>query len=160
VTCFLFLILKERFINKPTNSQHKIMGFVQEFKDFAMKGNLIDMSVAVVMGAAFGAVSKVFIDGIFMPLVGLIFNVGDLSAQKIVLSPEVKDAAGKVITPESAILYGSFIGAVINFLIIAFIMFLIIKSINKMKKEEAAAPASTPAQEVLLAEIRDLLKKK
>lgn len=136
------------------------MGFLQEFKDFAMKGNLVDMSVAVVMGAAFGAVSKAFIDGIFMPLVGLVFNVGDLSAAKIILSPEVKDAAGKVVSPESAIMYGSFIGAIINFTIIAFIMFLIIKGINNMKKKEAAAPAPTPAQEVLLAEIRDLLKKK
>lgn len=135
------------------------MGFIQEFKDFAMKGNLVDMSVAVVMGAAFGAVSKAFIDGMFMPLIGLVFNVGDLSAAKVILSPEVKDAAGKVVTPESAILYGSFIGALINFTIIAFIMFLVIKGINNMKKKEAAAPAPTPAQEVLLAEIRDLLKK-
>jgi large conductance mechanosensitive channel len=135
------------------------MGMIQEFKSFAMKGNLIDMAVGVVMGAAFGKVTSAFIDGIFMPMVGRIFSVGDLSSLKFVLSDEVKDAAGKVVTPESAIAYGNFIGVLVDFLIVAFVMFMIIKAINKMKKEEAAAPAPTPAQEVLLAEIRDLLKK-
>lgn len=136
------------------------MGMIQEFKDFAMKGNLVDMAVAVVMGGAFGTVSTAFIDGIFMPVIGLIFNVGDLSSAKIVLSAAVKDADNKIITPESAILYGSFIGATINFVIIAFVMFLIIKGINKLKKAAPApAPAGPSAEEVLLGEIRDLLKK-
>lgn len=134
------------------------MGMLQEFKQFAMKGNLVDMAVGVVIGAAFGAVTKAFIDGMFMPLIGTIFQVGDLSQAKIVLSEAVKEG-DKIIKPESAILYGDFIGAVINFIIIAFVMFLIIKSINKMKKAEAAAPVTPPAQEVLLTEIRDLLKK-
>lgn len=136
------------------------MGMIQEFKDFAMKGNLVDMAVAVVMGAAFGTVTKSFIDGMFMPIIGLIFNVGDLSSVKIVLSQAVMDG-DKVVTPESAILYGSFIGAIINFLIIAFVMFLVIKGINNMKKAAPApAPAGPSAEEVLLGEIRDLLKKK
>jgi large conductance mechanosensitive channel len=138
------------------------MGMIQEFKEFAMKGNLIDMAVGVVMGAAFGKVSGAFIDGMFMPLVGKIFQVGDLSKYKMVLTEEVKDAAGKVITPESAIATGEFLGAILNFVIVAAVMFMVIKAINKMKKAEETAPAvptPPPAQEVLLAEIRDLLKK-
>ena len=136
------------------------MGMLSEFKEFAMKGNLIDMAVGLVMGASFGTVSGTFIDGIFMPIVGQIFKIGDLKKYKIVLSDEVRDAAGAVITPESAISIGAFIGAVLNFIIVAFVMFLIIKGINKMKKEKAAeATTAPPAQEVLLAEIRDLLKK-
>ena len=137
------------------------MGMVSEFKAFAMKGNLIDMAVGVVMGAAFGKVSGAFIDGMFMPVVGKIFNVGDLSKYNINLSPEVKDAAGVVTQAASNIALGDFISAILNFIIVAFIMFLVIKSINNMKKkEEAAAPAAPPAQETLLAEIRDLLAKR
>ncbi len=136
------------------------MGMIQEFKDFAMKGNLVDMAVGLVMGAAFGTVTKAFIDGIFMPIIGQIFQVGDLSAAKYVLSAAVKEG-DKVITPESAILYGGFIGAIINFIIVAFVMFMIIKGLNNMKKAAPApAPAAPPVQEVLLGEIRDLLKKR
>jgi len=135
------------------------MGMLQEFKEFAMKGNLIDLAVGVVMGAAFGAVTSSFINGIFMPLVGLIFQVGDLANAKLVLKPAVLDAAGKVATPETAVAYGSFVGAIINFLIVAFVMFMVIKAMNKLKKEEAAAPAAPSATEVLLTEIRDALKK-
>ncbi len=134
----------------------------KEFKEFAMKGNLIDMAVGLVIGVAFGSVVTAFIDGMFMPLVGKIFQMGDLAQASYVLSPAVVDAAGKVVTPESAVKYGSFVSAVINFIIIAFVMFMIIKGMNKMKKQAAeapAAPAAPPAQEVLLAEIRDLLKK-
>lgn len=133
---------------------------LKEFKEFAMKGNLIDMAVGVVMGAAFGAVTGAFINGIFMPLVGMIFQVGDLSQAKFILQEAAVAADGKV-TPESAIMYGSFIGAIINFLVVAFVMFMIIKGINASKKAEPApAPAPPPAQEVLLAEIRDLLAKR
>ena len=138
------------------------MGMIKEFKEFAATGNLIDMAVGVVMGAAFGKVSGAFIDGIFMPLVGKIFQIGDLSKYNIVLTEEVKDAAGVVVTPGSSIGLGDFVGAVLNFIVVAFVMFMVLKSINKMKRvkvEEPAAPAPPPAQEVLLAEIRDLLKK-
>lgn len=135
------------------------MGMIQEFKEFAMKGSLIDMAVGVVMGAAFGSVTTAFIDGIFMPFIGLVFQVGDLNKAEYILREEVKNAAGEIITTKSAIMYGNFIGAFLNFMIIAFMMFLIIKGINKMRKEAPAAPAAPPAQEVLLAEIRDLLKK-
>jgi large conductance mechanosensitive channel len=132
---------------------------LKEFKDFAMKGNLIDMAVGLVMAVAFGAVTSAFVNGIFMPLVGQIFQVGDLSAAKIVLSPAVLGADGAVATPESAILYGTFVGAIINFIIIAFVMFMIIKGINATKKTEAPAPPAGPTQEELLTQIRDLLKK-
>ena len=133
---------------------------VSEFKAFALKGSLIDTAVAFVMGVAFGSVSTTFINGLFMPLVGLVFQVGDLSKARYVLSPEVLDAAGKVGTPESAILYGAFIGAAINFLIIAFIMFMVVKGMNSMKKaEEPAAPAGPSSTDQLLMEIRDSLKK-
>lgn len=132
---------------------------LKEFKDFAMKGGLIDIAVGLVMAVAFGAIVGAFVDGIFMPLVGQIFNVGDLSTAKVVLSPAVLDADGAVVTAESAILYGKFVGAVLNFIIVAFVMFLIVKGVNSMKKAEAAAAPAGPTQEELLAEIRDLLKK-
>lgn len=136
------------------------MSMLKEFKEFAMKGSLIDTAIAFVMGAAFATVSSTFINGIFMPIIALVFQVGDMAGMKIVLKDAVIDAAGVVTTPETAILYGSFIGAVINFIVVAFIMFLVIKGMNATKKkEEAAAPAAPPAQEVLLTEIRDLLKK-
>lgn len=136
------------------------MSMLKEFKEFAMKGSLIDTAIAFVMGAAFATVSSSFINGIFMPIVALVFQVGDMDGMKIVLKSAVTDAAGVVTTPETAIMYGTFLGATINFIIVAFIMFMVIKGMNATKKkEEDAAPAAPPAQEVLLTEIRDLLKK-
>jgi len=135
---------------------------LKEFKAFALTGSLVDIAIGVVMGAAFGTVTTAFINGLFMPVVGLIFQVGDLSEWKLVLAQAETDAAGKVVTPESALMMGGFAAAVINFIIIAFVMFLIIKGINSMKKKEAdapAAPAGPSAQEVLLMEIRDSLRK-
>lgn len=135
---------------------------LKEFKEFAMKGNLVDMAVAFVMGVAFAAVTNSFINGIVMPLVGQIFQVGDLAEAKYILSAAVTDETGTVVTPESAVMYGQFIGAVINFIIVAFVMFMVIKGINKMKKKKEEEPAAPPApsnEEVLLGEIRDLLKK-
>ncbi|MFN3940441.1 MAG: large conductance mechanosensitive channel protein MscL, partial [Chitinophagales bacterium] len=115
--------------------------------------------VGFVMGAAFTAVSTAFINGIVMPLVGLIANK-DFSSWKLVLKPAETGTDSAVLKPEIAILYGDFISAVLYFIIVAFVMFLIIKGINSMKKKEAAAaPPAPPAQEVLLTEIRDLLKK-
>lgn len=137
------------------------MGMLKEFKDFAMKGNLIDIAVGFVMGAAFTAVSTSFINGIVMPFVGLIAGK-DFSSWKIMLRAAETDGAGAIVKPEIAVLYGDFISAVIYFLIVAFVMFMVIKGINAMKKKEEAAPAAPPApsaQEVLLGEIRDLLKK-
>jgi large conductance mechanosensitive channel len=124
-----------------------------------MKGSLIDTAIAFVMGAAFAGVSTSFINGMFMPLVAMIFQVGDMSGMKLVLKDAVVDAAGKVTTPETAIMYGTFLGAVINFLIVAFIMFLVVKAMNKMKKEEPAPALVISSTDALLMEIRDGLKK-
>lgn len=135
------------------------MGMMKEFKDFAMKGNLIDLAVAFVMGAAFTAVSTTFINGIIMPFISLIFQK-DFSQWKLILSEAEMDSAGVVTKAEIAVRYGDFISALIYFIIVAFVMFLIVKAVNSAKKKEAdAPPPPPPAQEVLLTEIRDLLKK-
>ncbi|HMT70565.1 MAG TPA: large conductance mechanosensitive channel protein MscL [Saprospiraceae bacterium] len=131
---------------------------LKEFKDFAMKGNLIDIAVGLAMAAAFGKVTDGFVNGIFMPIIGKIFQIGDLSTWKIILTPAVMGADGKEIA-EVAITYGTLIGAILNFVIIAFVMFWIVKAINATKKEEAPAPPAGPSQEELLTQIRDLLKK-
>lgn len=133
---------------------------LKEFKDFAMKGNLVDIAVAFVMGAAFNKVVASFTGGIVSPLIGLIFK-SNFKDQKWILQDGVADEAGKV-TGEVAVLWGDFVTNLIDFVIVAFVMFLIIKGINKMKKkeeEEAPAPPPGPSQEDLLTEIRDLLKK-
>lgn len=134
------------------------MSFVKEFKSFALRGNLIDMAIGFVMGTGFAKVTSAFIDGMVMPLVGMVQGK-DLSDWKMILKASEMDASGKEIASEVAIKYGTFITVSIEFVIIAMVMFMVIKAINKAKKEEEAAPATPPAQEVLLSEIRDLLKK-
>jgi large conductance mechanosensitive channel len=127
----------------------------KEFKEFAMKGNLVDIAVGFVMGAAFAKVTGALIDGVVMPMVGLIQGK-DLSQWKFIL----KAAEGE--NAEVALRYGSFISVTIEFIIIAFVMFLVIKGMNSIKKKEADIPANPPAptnEEQLLSEIRDLLKK-
>ena len=142
------------------------MGMLKEFKEFAMKGNLVDMAVAFVMGGAFGKVTSSFIDGMVMPLVGQLTGGVDFSDMKMVLTkaaPAVMDSAGKEVTPavtEVAVKWGSFISVAIEFLVVAFVMFMVIKAINKMKKAEPAPPPAGPSnEEKLLMEIRDALKK-
>ncbi|MBP9098528.1 MAG: large conductance mechanosensitive channel protein MscL [Ferruginibacter sp.] len=134
------------------------MGFMKEFKDFAMKGNLVDIAVAFVMGGAFGKVVTSFTEGIVSPLIGMIGGA-DLSKNMYELKPAVLDAAGKVVTEAVAIKWGDFVTAIINFIIVAFVMFLVIKAINSMKKKEEAAPAGPSSTDALLMEIRDSLKK-
>ena len=135
------------------------MGMLKEFKEFAMKGNLVDIAVAFVMGAAFNKVVSAFTGGLIAPLVGMLTGK-DLSQNKWVIKAEVKDAAGVVTQPEVALLWGSFLTAVIDFLIVAFVMFLIIKGINSLKKKEAPPPPPpTPEEVILLREIRDALKR-
>lgn len=135
------------------------MGMLKEFKEFAMKGNLVDIAVGFVMGAAFNKMVSSFTGGIVSPLVGLIFksNFKDL---KYIIKEGVLDSSGKI-TGEVAVLYGEFITNLIDFVIVAFVMFMIVKGVNSMKKKEKAAPAPPkgPSQEELLTEIRDLLKK-
>lgn len=138
---------------------------LKEFKEFALSGNLVDMAIAFVMGGAFGKVVTAFIEGMIAPLIGLLLGGVDLNDQKLILKEgvaEVKDAAGAVTTPavaELAINWGSFLTACIDFLVVAFVMFMVIKAMNSMKKQEVAAPAAPPADITLLTEIRDLLKK-
>lgn len=134
------------------------MGMLKEFKEFAMKGNLVDIAVAFVMGGAFGKVITSFTEGIVSPLIGLIGGA-DLTKNMITLKEAVTDASGKVVTEGVFLKWGDFVTAIINFIIVAFVMFMIIKAITKMKKEEAAAPAEPSSTDKLLAEIRDALKK-
>jgi large conductance mechanosensitive channel len=135
------------------------MGMLKEFKDFAMKGNLIDIAVGFVMGAAFKQVVTSFTGGIVSPLIGLLFNT-DLKDLKWIAKEGAVDDAGKVVG-EVAVLYGDFLTNVIDFIIVAFVMFIIVKGVNATKKKEVPAPAAPkgPSQEDLLAEIRDLLAK-
>jgi large conductance mechanosensitive channel len=138
------------------------MGFISEFKEFALKGNLIDTAVGFVMGVAFGKVTTTFVEKMFAPLVGLLLGGVKLDDKKLVIREEVKDAAGAVVTPGVAVEWGAFLTACIDFLIVAFVMFLVIKAMNATKKKEEAAPATPPpppADIALLTEIRDLLKK-
>ena len=135
---------------------------MKEFKEFAMKGNLIDMAVAFVMGAAFSKVVSGFIDGMVMPIVGKLVAGVDFASLKYILSEAKTDASGKVIAAEASIKYGEFITIMIDFMLVAVVMFMVIKAINKMKKKQGEIPTTPPEpteDQVLLREIRDLLKK-
>ena len=136
---------------------------LKEFKEFAVKGNLVDMAVGFVMGGAFATVVTAFIQGVFLPILSPIMGGIDLSNLKFTVSPAEVDAAGAVVKEAAIVELGAFIAAVISFIIVAFVMFMIIKAMNTMKKKEEAAPAPPPepsAEEKLLAEIRDLLAKR
>jgi large conductance mechanosensitive channel len=138
------------------------MSIVKEFKAFAVRGNLVDMAVAFVMGAAFSRVVSGFIDGMVMPVVGKIVAGVDFNTLKWVLSEAQLDENGNVIVAEAAIKYGEFITVLIDFTLVAFFMFMLIKAMNSMRKKQEAAPAPPPApteDQKLLGEIRDLLKK-
>ena len=137
------------------------MGFIKEFKEFAMKGNVMDMAVGVIIGGAFGKIVSSLVDDVLMPLVGMLTGGIDVSglAYKVMLPNPVE---GGEPLAGATLKYGAFIQNVIDFLIIAFCIFLMVKAMNKLtpkKEEEPAAPAG-PTQEELLTEIRDLLKKK
>ena len=135
------------------------MGLFKEFKDFAMRGNVIDLAVGVVIGAAFGKIVTSLVDDVIMPPIGYLTGGVDFSSLKYVLKPA--DAATEAV--EVAINYGNFINVVIQFLIVAFCIFMVVKAINSLnKKKEVApeAPAAPSKEETLLAEIRDLLKAK
>ena len=133
----------------------------EEFKKFAFKGNVIDMSVCVIIGGAFSKIVTSVVNDVIMPIMGKLTGGINLSALKLVLSPAQYNSTGELITPESAILYGSLIQNIIDFLIIAFCIFIFVRAINKLRKKEekAAEPVKGPTQEELLTEIRDLLKK-
>lgn len=140
------------------------MGMIQEFKAFAVKGNVIDMAVGVIIGGAFGKIVSSVIDDLIMPVVGRAIGNVDFNNLYVPLSDKITAglalADAKKLGPVFA--YGSFLTILINFIILAFCIFMMVKAINSMKKKEEAAPAAPPAptkEQILLTEIRDLLKK-
>lgn len=131
------------------------MGVLKEFKEFAMRGNLVDLAVAFVMGGAFGKIVTAFVDGMVMPAVGMLTGGVDFSDKKLVLQT-ASDS-----TSEVAIQYGQFVTAFIDLIVISFAVFLIVKAINKLKRDETPLPPPQPVvsnEEKLLTEIRDLLR--
>jgi large conductance mechanosensitive channel len=140
------------------------MGFLQEFKKFAMRGNVIDLAVGVVIGAAFNKITSSLVADVIMPPIGLLISGIKFTSLSVVLKPAVTDPAGKIITEEVAINYGNFIQNVVDFIIIAFAIFLLVQFINTLRHKEdakkvAEQPAALSKEESLLTEIRDLLKK-
>ena len=136
------------------------MALLAEFKQFAMRGNVVDLAVGVVIGAAFGKIVSSLVDQVIMPPIGLLIGGVDFSAWKITLQEAAVDAAGKAI-PAVEIGIGAFLNTIIQFTIVAFAIFMVVKTMNRMAKKEepAPAPAAPPPDIVLLTEIRDLLKK-
>ena len=137
----------------------------KEFRDFAIKGNMIDLAVGVIIGAAFGAIVSSIVDDIFMPVIGLILNGIDFSNLFIVLSNPNNIAVPSITVAKEAgiptLNIGLFINAVVKFTIVAFVLFLVVKAVNRLRRQEAAAPAAPPApttEEKLLTEIRDAIK--
>ncbi len=142
------------------------MGLLKEFKEFAVKGNLVDIAVGFVMGATFTKIVTSFVDGMVMPMVGMLSGGVDFSDKVFTLkeaTAEIKDAAGQVVTaasPAVEVKYGAFITSLIDFIIIAFVVFMIIKAINRLKSAAPPpAPAGPSSTDQLLMEIRDALKK-
>lgn len=143
------------------------MGLFKEFKEFAVKGNVFDMAVGIIIGGAFGPIVSSMVNDLIMPPIGLVLGKMDFSSLKLVIqeaAAEVKDASGAVVTPavaEVAVKYGAFINTLINFVIVAWCVFMLVKIVNRMKRQaEAPAPAGPPKptkEQELLGEIRDLL---
>jgi len=139
------------------------MGFLKEFREFAVRGNVIDMAVGIIIGAAFGKIVNSMVNDVMMPPLGMLLGRVDFADKKLVLKEAVKAAEGVKEQPEVALRYGVFLNEVISFVIVAFCVFLLIKAINRLKrKQEQAppAPAAPPADVVLLTEIRDLLARR
>lgn len=137
--------------------------FLSDFKEFAMKGNVVDMAVGVIVGGAFGKIVSSLVNDVLMPVIGLCTGGMDFSDMKYVMQEAVMNGE-EVVTPEVAIGYGQFIQYIIDFIIVAFSIFVAIRFLMKFKKKEAAEAAPEPApeptkEEVLLTEIRDLLRK-
>jgi len=139
------------------------MSMIQEFKEFAIKGNMVDLAVGVIIGGAFGGIVTSLMNDIIMPIIGLITGGVDFSNMFVQLAGEPKATLDAAREAGATLAYGNFITLVINFLIVAWVLFLVIKAMNSLKREAEAAPEEAPApprNEVLLEEIRDLLKKK
>ncbi len=141
---------------------------LKEFKSFAMKGNVLDLAVAVIIGGAFGKIVTSFVNDVIMPPIGLLLGNTDFSNLRVILKhgTEAVMSGEDVVTPaiaEVSIRYGAFINTVLDFVIVAFAIFMVIKGYNKLKKKEEEKPAPPPApskEETLLTEIRDILKEK
>ncbi|MDH3688590.1 MAG: large-conductance mechanosensitive channel protein MscL [Gammaproteobacteria bacterium] len=138
---------------------------IKEFKEFVMRGNVVDMAVGIVIGAAFGTIIKSLVDDVIMPPIGLLLGGVDFSDLFMVLKQGATAApyAGLEAAKEAGavtINYGAFINTIITFLIVAFAIFILIRNLNKMQKQEEEPPAEPPKEEVLLTEIRDILKQK
>jgi large conductance mechanosensitive channel len=142
----------------------KESGFIAEFKQFIARGNVLDMAVGVIIGGAFGKISTSLVNDIIMPLVSMLTGGVDFSQWKWVLREEVLNAAGEVEAAAVSVNFGAFLATILDFIIIAFAVFCLIKALNKMHRKKEEAPAAPPAppepskEEVLLTEIRDLLK--
>ena len=134
------------------------MGMMSEFKEFAMRGNVIDLAVGVVIGAAFGKIVTALVDKVIMPPIGLAIGGVDFSKLGIVLKEASVDAAGAEV-PAVVLAYGEFINAVIQFIIVAFAIFLVVKAINRVHRKPEEAPAAPSEDVLLLREIRDSLKR-
>ena len=144
---------------------------LNEFKDFIMRGNVLDMAVGVIVAGAFGKITTSLVNDLFMPLISWIFGARDMTALNLVVRPEIVNEAGEVVQAGITIGFGTFVATIIDFILVALVVFLVVKTINaakakmekKKEEEEAAAPPAPPApsaEEVLLTEIRDLLKNK
>lgn len=137
------------------------MGILKEFKEFAATGSLVDLAAGVVMGAAVGKVVSAFIDGMVMPAVGMLSGGVDFSKKVVILKEGIAEdkAAGIKAIEAVTVKYGAFITQIIEFLIVALVVFMVLKAINKMKKKQAEASAGPSSTDALLMEIRDSLKK-
>ena len=143
---------------------------LKEFKDFVMRGNVLDMAVGVIVAGAFGKITTSLVNDVFMPFISFLFGSRDMTALNLVVRPEIVNEAGEVTQAAITIGFGTFVATIIDFLLIALVVFLVVKAINtaktkleKKQEEEPAAPPEPPApsaEEVLLTEIRDLLKNK
>ncbi len=135
------------------------MGMMSEFKEFAMRGSVVDLAVGVVIGTAFGKIVSSLVDGVVMPLVGLLLGGVNFSQLSITLKDAVIGPDGKETAAAVLLKYGAFIQTVVDFLIIAFVIFLAIKALNSLKRKQAEAPPAAPPDDIrLLTEIRDALK--
>ena len=142
----------------------------EEFKKFIMRGNVLDMAVGVIVAGAFGKITTSLVNDLFMPFISWIFGARDMTALNLVVRPEIVNEAGEVTQAAITIGFGTFVATIIDFILIAFVVFMVVKLMNaakdKLAKKEEEAPAEEPAppapsaEEVLLTEIRDLLKDK
>ena len=145
---------------------------IEEFKAFIMRGNVLDMAVGVIVAGAFGKITTSLVNDLFMPFISWIFGARDMTALNVVVRPEITNEAGEVVQTAITLGFGTFVATIIDFLLIALVVFVVVKAMNtakakmEKKEEEVAAPAEEPAppapsaEEVLLTEIRDLLKNK